>query len=169
MTIHTSDPFATPDAQRSPVRRLRGRLPAPVTIWTAGSGSEAAGLTISSVLIADGAPGRVLGLIDDESDLWEAMEATGRFTVIQLEADERLIADRFAGLLPSPGGRFRAEPWSQTRYGPVLPDHAWAACVLDQSRPYGWGLLVEATIEAVNLDSDGATALAHRRGRYLNL
>ena len=32
------DPFATPPGKRSPARRLRGRLPAPVTIWTAGEG-----------------------------------------------------------------------------------------------------------------------------------
>jgi flavin reductase (DIM6/NTAB) family NADH-FMN oxidoreductase RutF len=169
VTIHTSDPFATPEGQRSAVRRLRGRLPSPVTIWTAGDSSGAAGLTVSSVLIADGDPGRVLGLIDDESDLWQAIESSGRFTVIQLEADERQLADRFAGLLPAPGGLFRGASWIATGFGPVLPQHAWAGCVLDQARPYGWGLLIEATIESLAFDSDGSSALAHRRGRYVNM
>jgi 3-hydroxy-9,10-secoandrosta-1,3,5(10)-triene-9,17-dione monooxygenase reductase component len=169
VTIHTSDPFATPDGQRSQVRRLRGRLPSPVTIWTTGDRSEPAGLTVSSVLIADGDPGRVLGLIDDESDLWPALQASGRFVVMQLEADERQLADRFAGLLPAPGGLFRTDDWDYTDYGPVLPGHTWAGCVLDHSRAYGWGLLVEGTIDSIHLDADGSTALAHRRGRYLNL
>jgi hypothetical protein len=30
-------PFATPPDRRSPARRLRGRLLAPVTVWTAGA------------------------------------------------------------------------------------------------------------------------------------
>jgi 3-hydroxy-9,10-secoandrosta-1,3,5(10)-triene-9,17-dione monooxygenase reductase component len=169
VTIHTSDPFATPEGQRSPVRRLRSRLPSPVTIWTAGDLGDASGLTVSSVLIADGDPGRVIGLIDDESELWSSIEAGGRFAVMQLEAEERLLADRFAGLLPAPGGLFRGESWDDTDYGPVLPGHSWAGCVLDQARPYGWGMLIEATIQTVHLDPEGTTALAHRRGRYLNL
>ena len=69
MTIHHCDPFATPEGQRSPVRRLRGRLAAPVTLWTAPG---PAGLTVSSMLVAGGEPGRVLGLIDEESELWSA-------------------------------------------------------------------------------------------------
>ena len=33
--IHAGNPFATPEQDRSPTRRLRGRLIAPVTLWTA--------------------------------------------------------------------------------------------------------------------------------------
>src|SRR5437762_3494451 len=108
LTIHGTDPFATPDVQRSPVRRLRGRLPAAVTLWTAPG---PAGLTVSSTLIADGEPGRVLGLIDDESELWSAIESAGRFAVIPLAPRHRQLADRFAGLMPAPGGLFRGEAW----------------------------------------------------------
>ena len=78
VTIHSTDPFATPEEERSPVRRFRGRLPAAVTLWTAPG---PAGLTVSSTLVAAGDPGRVLGLVDDESDLWTAIEASGVFTV----------------------------------------------------------------------------------------
>ena len=75
----TVEPGADPlhrsvrDARRasSPVRRLRGRLAAPVTLWTAPG---PAGLTVSSTLVADGEPGRLLGLIDEECDLWAAVE-----------------------------------------------------------------------------------------------
>jgi flavin reductase (DIM6/NTAB) family NADH-FMN oxidoreductase RutF len=166
MTIHTTDPFATPEEGRSPVRRFRGRLPAPVTLWTAPG---PAGLTVSSTLIADGEPGRVLGLVDDESDLWTAIEATGRFTIAALEPRHRQLADRFAGLMPSPGGLFRPREWTETGYGPVLADlPGWAGCRLDQARPYGWGLLVEATIEHIELGAAGEP-LVHYRGRYREL
>src|SRR6266536_511576 len=46
-------PFATPAEWRSAARRFRGRLVAPVTVWTAGGTGDGAGLTVSSVLVAD--------------------------------------------------------------------------------------------------------------------
>jgi len=167
MTIHTTDPFATPDEGRSPVRRFRGRLAAPVTLWTAPG---PAGLTISSTLVVVGRPARVLGMLDDESDLWAAVQAGGRFTVAPLEPRHRQLADRFAGLMPAPGGLFAQEPWTETDYGPVLADvPTWAGCRLDSARPYGWGLLVEATIEHVELGTEPPEPLVHHRGRYREL
>lgn len=165
MTIHHIDPFATPEEDRSPVRRLRGRLVAPVTLWTAPG---PAGLTVSSVLVADGDPGRVLGLIDDESDLWAAARAAGRFAVCPLREGQQQLADRFAGLAPAPGGPFAQGRWSGTPYGQVPAGPAtWAGCRLDGARRYGWAVLVEATIEQVTLGDDGSP-LSHYRGRYRN-
>ncbi len=164
--IHSSDPFATPDPERSPVRRLRGRLPAAVTLWTAPG---PAGLTVSSMLVADGEPGRVLGLIDTESEFWTAAEAAGRFAVTLLGADEQQRADKFAGLMPAPGGPFASGTWTETPYGPVPPEATtWAGCRVAGTRPCGWALLVEATIEAVRLD-DAPAPLVHFRGRYRRL
>lgn len=163
--IHHTDPFATPNHQRSPVRRLRGRLPAAVTLWTAPG---PAGLTVSSTLVADGEPGRLLGLIDDESELWAAVSATGRFAVAPLGPPHRQLADRFAGLMPAPGGPFKGYDWTETPYGPVPADvGTWAGCRLDGAREYGWALLVEATIETVELGE--AVPLLHFRGRYREL
>ena len=164
--IHHSDPFATPEQDRSQIRRLRGRLAAPVTLW---STPGPAGLTVSSMLVADGEPGRVLGLIDEESELWEAVSATGRFAVVPLGPDDRQLADRFAGLMPAPGGLFASGEWIGTYYGPVPADAGtWAGCRLDGSRTYGWGLLVEATVETVRLDA-APLPLVHFRGRYRRL
>ncbi|WP_432833299.1 flavin reductase family protein [Dactylosporangium sp. CA-092794] len=166
VSIHASDPFATPDELKSPVRRLRGRLPAAVTLWTAGSGPRGEqGLTVSSMLVADGEPGRVLGLVDEESDLWAAAEASGRFAVSLLAADDRQLADRFAGLMPAPGGLFATGEWERTEWGPVPRGRSWAGCRLVGAEPKGWSLLVEATIERVEL-VDGSEPLVHERGRY---
>ncbi|MFG1996660.1 flavin reductase family protein [Actinoplanes sp. NPDC048988] len=166
VTIHSTDPFATPDEEKSAVRRLRGRLASPVTLWTTPG---PAGLTVSSTLIADGDPGRVLGLIDDESDFWDAVETSRRFTVIPLTPADRQVADRFAGLMPAPGGLFAADEWIDTEYGPVPADHGtWAGCRLESSRECGWALLVEAVIETITVDSP-AGPLIHYRGRYREL
>src|SRR5690606_15977788 len=85
VTIHYTDPFATPEPARSRSRRLRGRTPAPVTVWTAyGPDGRPAGLTVSSTVVADGDPGAILGLVDEESDLYAAATASGRFLVMVL-------------------------------------------------------------------------------------
>jgi 3-hydroxy-9,10-secoandrosta-1,3,5(10)-triene-9,17-dione monooxygenase reductase component len=166
VTIHTTDPFATPEGDKSDVRRLRGRLAAPVTLWTTVGPS---GLTVSSMLVADGDPGRVLGLIDEEADFWTAAEQAGRFAVIPLTPADQQLADRFAGLTPAPGGLFATGDWTSTPYGPV-PAHAgtWAGCRLESHRPCGWALLVEAVIETVEA-GPGPVPLVHYRGRYRNV
>lgn len=165
--IHSSDPFATPDADKSPVRRLRGRLAAPVTLWSAPG---PAGLTVSSMLVAEGDPGRILGLVDEESDFWDAAAAAGRFAVTPLGATDQQLADKFAGLMPAPGGLFAGDGWAATEYGPVPAGAAiWAGCRLEGSRPYGWALLVEATVATVTIGANAVEPLIHHRGRYRSL
>ncbi|OLB64888.1 MAG: flavin reductase [Actinobacteria bacterium 13_2_20CM_2_72_6] len=166
MSIHHTDPFATPEGDRSPLRRLRGRLASPVTLWTAPG---PAGLTMSSTLVVDGRPGRVLGLVDDESDLWAAIEDAGRFAVLPLRPEHRQLADRFAGLMPAPGGLFANGDWRETDFGPVPADAGtWAGCRLDTARPYGWALLLEGTVEQVEVGA-ADEPLVHYRGRYREL
>lgn len=169
MTIHAGDPFATPEHARSPVRRLRGRLAAAVTLWTAQApGGRPEGLTVSSTLVADGDPGRLLGLVDEESALWAAASSAGRFAVAVLGPPHRQLADRFAGLLPAPGGPFTGHEWRESGYGPVPADAAtWVGCRLAGARPVGWALLVEAVVEQVVLGDE--RPLVHYRGRYREL
>ena len=164
--IHSSDPFATPEQEKSAVRRLRGRLAAPVTLWTT---TGPAGLTVSSMLVADGEPGRVLGLIDDESDFWDAVVRTRRFAVTPLTPADQQLADKFAGLMPAPGGLFAAGAWTDTEYGPV-PAHAgiWAGCRVESDRPCGWAQLIEAVIERIGT-GPATEPLVHYRGRYHSL
>src|SRR4051812_27739109 len=92
------DPFAVPIAQRDPVRRLRGRLPAAVTVWTASfADGRPTGITVSSVLIGEGEPPVVLGLIGTLTDFWDAVCESRRFVVHVLDEDQRRVADEFAG------------------------------------------------------------------------
>ncbi|MEV6635219.1 flavin reductase family protein [Actinoplanes sp. NPDC051470] len=164
--IHTGDPFAPVASEKSPIRRLRGRFGAAVSLWTTPG---PAGLTVSSMLVADGDPGRVLGLIDEESDFWDAVAEEGRFAVTALTDADQQLADRFAGLMPAPGGLFATGAWTETEFGPVPAGAAtWAGCTLDAHRPYGWALLIEATIATVHL-GEPAPPLLHHRGRYHRL
>ncbi|AXT86783.1 flavin reductase [Aeromicrobium sp. A1-2] len=143
-------------------------MPAPVTVWTAGAGRDRRGLTMSSVLIAGGEPGRVVGLVDADSDFWESVPTSWVVNIVGVE--HRFLADAFAGTAPAPGGPFTLGEWSDSEWGPVLAGSAgWIGVRLepDRTRSVGWSLLVEGVVESVEVGS--AETLAHLRGRYLEL
>lgn len=134
--IHSEHPFATPAADRDPIRRLRGRLVAPVTVWATGDASRRAGLTVSSLMVAEGDPAELVGLINSDSDLADALAGTGTVAVSVLGWGHRQVADVFAGLAPSPGGLFRTGQWHTTEWGPLLEGAtAWVGGPLIGSIP----------------------------------
>jgi flavin reductase (DIM6/NTAB) family NADH-FMN oxidoreductase RutF len=168
VTIHSEHPFLDPDAERDQVRRLRGRLGGTVTLWTTGSSSSREGLTVSSVMVANGAPAHVLGLVDPDSSFAAAVRETGVAVVQLLEWSHRDLAEAFAGVAPAPGGVFTLGTWSQTSWGPLLSDAAGWAGVRLAAPPteIGWSLLVDCVIEQVTVGDERAP-LVHRRGRYV--
>lgn len=167
MTIHSSHPFLEPESERDPVRRLRGRLGGTVTLWTTGSGPTRAGLTVSSLMLANGSPAHALALVDPDSDFAAALERTGKAVVQLLEWKHRDLADAFAGLAPAPGGAFRMGSWTDTDWGPLLDGaSAWAGVRLaEEPRDVGWSSLVDATVEHIEIGEE-LSPLVHRRGRY---
>jgi flavin reductase (DIM6/NTAB) family NADH-FMN oxidoreductase RutF len=169
VTIHSEHPFLPPEGERSPVRRLRGRMASPVTVWTAELDGRRAGWTVSSLLLADGQPAELLGLLDEDSDLADTILQTRTLAVSLLAGQHRGLADAFAGLAPAPGGAFRLGTWRDTDWGPVLADGAgWLGVRLVEGEPQhaGWTLLVRAQVEHVALGEAGTDVLAHLRGRY---
>lgn len=168
MTIHSGHPFAQPESERDQVRRLRGRLGGTVTLWTTGTGSARAGLTVSSLMVAGGDPGHALALVDPDSDLAAALQDTGTAVVQLLEWRHRDLAEAFAGQAPAPGGPFRLGSWAETRWGPRLEDaSAWAGVrVCGEPSEVGWSLLLDTVVEHVEVGEE-QQALLHRRGRYV--
>lgn len=162
-------PFATPPERRGPARRLRGRLLAPVTVWTAGGPGDGAGLTVSSVLVADGEPARLLGLIDPASAFWEALRRTGAFVVHVLAERDRALAERFAEVRPPVRGTFDGLQVAASPWGPVLGGtRPRASCRLSGSTTVGYAELVEGVLEEVELhDLDDPLAWLH--GAYRSL
>jgi flavin reductase (DIM6/NTAB) family NADH-FMN oxidoreductase RutF len=166
VTIHSDHPFADPDPD--PVRRFRGRLGGAVSVWTAGSGPSRAGLTVSSLMVANGDPAHVLGLVDPDSDFAAAASETGACVVQLLEWADRDLAEAFAGLAPAPGGMFRLGTWGASAWGPVLSTaSAWAGVrFAEPPREVGWSLLLDGVLEHLSVEESGAP-LEHRRGRYV--
>lgn len=165
--IHDEHPFADPEGMRDPVRRFRGRLASPVTIITAGDPEGRAGLTVSSIIIAEGEPSRVYFLCGAATDLWEAVLSTGAFVIHVLERSARHLADRFAGLMPSPGGLFAGLDPDDTRHGPVIPSlPTRARCTLGGHEQVGDHALVEGIVDTIELH-DFTDPLQYFRGGYL--
>jgi len=167
MTIHDTHPFADPDPD--PARRLRGRLGGTVTLWTAGSGADRAGLTLTSVLVVLGVPARLLGLVDPDSDLADAVGETGRAVVHLLAWADRDLAEGFAGTAPAPGGVFRQAAFADTEWGPRL-EHAttWAGVRVETATDLGWSRLLTCGVEHLEVGEE-SDPLLHRRGRFVRV
>ena len=167
--IYSEDPFVAPIEERDPARRLRGRLVLPVAILTAGDEDQRTGLTVSSVMVAEGAPPLLYALLGPTTDLWYVIQETRRFVAHLATVDDREAADVFAGLRPAPGGPFLERAVEQTGYGPVLTDLLTRAhCTYQAGVEESYSVLVSATIDHVEpgpLDDP----LVYFRGRYRRL
>jgi flavin reductase (DIM6/NTAB) family NADH-FMN oxidoreductase RutF len=167
--VHEDHPFETPADQRDPARRFRGRLAGPVTIVTSGSGNHRTGLTVSSLVVAEGEPSRIYFLLGSTTDLFYGLEETGKFVVHILESKDQALADVFAGLRPSPGGKFAAVEAEQTEWGPVLTNiETRAYCTFEGGDEETFFIVAEGRIDKLEL-SEIADPLVYFRGRYRKL
>jgi flavin reductase (DIM6/NTAB) family NADH-FMN oxidoreductase RutF len=164
VTIHAEHPFLDPEPD--PVRRLRGRLGGAVTLWTTGDPTERAGLTVSSLMLANGEPARLLALVDPDSELADLLPRSGLAVVQLLSWPDRDLAEAFAGTTPAPGGPFRQAAFEQTAWGPRLASAGtWAGVRLESGVDVGWSRLLTCVVEEITIGADDAP-LIHRRGRY---
>lgn len=161
------DPFATPVDRRDPARRLRSRLPLPVTVWTTrGWSAGAAGLTVSSVIVAEGEPAAVVGLVGPLTDFWDALSESRRFVVHVLGVEDHHTADLFTGRWPvtDPFDQLavRDSPW-----GPVLDGVGTRAyCELGETTDVGYSRMIQGHIDHIDLEPRRVRPLAYFRGTY---
>ena len=154
----------------------------PVTVWLAGpeapAGMAAAGapvdgdhelvgLTVSSVLMSQGAPAMLAGLINPASDLADLLEAgPGRFAVHVLDGSHKRLAQHFAGELPAPREMLATR---RSAHGPLLDAVGdRVLCHAVSTKPFGWSLLVEAEVDDVEVGPPGK-GLAWWRGNFYTL
>jgi flavin reductase (DIM6/NTAB) family NADH-FMN oxidoreductase RutF len=166
--IHDEHPFKTPPDQRDPVRQFRGRLAAPVTVVTAGTAEKPSGLTVSSLMVAEGEPSFVHFLAGDTTDLWHSIQKTEAFIVHILDEEHRELSDRFALIRPSPGGPFAGLRVETTEFGPELSGLGNRAyCRYVGHREDAHHVLVHGEIERIELH-DLRHPLQYFRGEYFH-
>jgi flavin reductase (DIM6/NTAB) family NADH-FMN oxidoreductase RutF len=164
VTIHADHPFADPEPD--PVRRFRGRLGGTVSLWTSGTGTSRAGLTVTSYMVGAGEEPRILALLDPDADLTVSLLETGRGVVQLLGWEHRDLAEMFAGTAPAPGGMFSHAEFEQVAWGPRLASAAtWAGVRVESDQTVGWSTLVTTVVEELEVGDDDES-LRHRRGRY---
>ncbi len=165
-SLRYGNPWADPPQARDPLRRWRGHLVLPVTIWLADGGDGAApvGLTVSSLLVGQGEPAVLAGVISPSTDLADALSApSSQFVVHLVGAGQRRLAQHFAGELPAPPELLATRPGP---HGPVLEalgDRVF--CRVTSSKPFGWSVLVEAEVTDVDVGGTGK-ALAWYHGAF---
>jgi flavin reductase (DIM6/NTAB) family NADH-FMN oxidoreductase RutF len=140
-----------------------------VTILTAGDDAGRAGLTISSLMLAEGDPGSVHFLLGPTADVYDVIERTDRFVVHVLSHQHRALSEVFAGRRPSPGGPFTGVAVTDTDWGPALDDIGDRAfCSGISAVEHGYSLLVSANIGEVVV-ADLTDPLTYFRGSYRSL
>jgi 3-hydroxy-9,10-secoandrosta-1,3,5(10)-triene-9,17-dione monooxygenase reductase component len=169
-SLRYGNPWADPPTARDSLRRLRGHLVLPVTVWLAGGtapDSPPVGLTISSVLLAQGEPPVLAGLVSPSSDLADRLAAPpGRFVVHLLAAAHRRLAQHFAGDVPAPPELLATTP---SDHGPLLVAVGdRILCHAVSVKDFGWSLLAEAEVDGVEV-ADAAKGLAWFHGAFHTL
>jgi len=139
---------------------------APVTVVTAGHGEGRTGLTVSSILVAEGEPPHAHFLVGPTTDLWHAIEETEAFIVHVLEHDHRDLSAIFAFIRPHPGGLFSGLEVKDTGYGPeITPVRTRAYCRYAGHQAAGAHVMVAGRIEEIALH-DMRQPLGYFRGEY---
>ena len=97
----------------------------------------------------------MLGLVDPDSDLAAAVEATGRAVVQLLSWPDRDLAEGFAGTAPRPaacsGRRSSSTPTGDRGSSDAT---TWAGVRLEDAADVGWSRLLTCTVEHVEVGDD---------------
>jgi 3-hydroxy-9,10-secoandrosta-1,3,5(10)-triene-9,17-dione monooxygenase reductase component len=166
--IRSGDPFADRPEDRDPGRRFRGRLATPVTAWTSESPATGrAAITVASLMIGEGAPSTIFGLIDPLSTFVDAVTSSRRFVVHIVPEGRYRLADQLAGRSHTALDRFADVAVSTSGWGPVIDDlTSRAYCSVLDVDPVGAALLVSGVIDEIDLEDPAPEPLVYLRGYY---
>jgi flavin reductase (DIM6/NTAB) family NADH-FMN oxidoreductase RutF len=138
----------------------------PVTVWLAHpvGGDGPVGLTVSSVVLSEGEPAMLAGLVAPLSDLADVIgRPPGYFVVHILGGAHRRVAQHFAGEVPAPAGILAAR---ESVHGPLLDAVGdRLLCRAVSAKPFGWSLLVEAEVDEIHV-GDAGPGLAWYHGAF---
>ena len=120
-------------------------------------------------MVGEGDPSFLALLIGTTTDLWDAIESSGRFVVHILDSSRREDADVFAGLRPRPGGAFTGVATTDTEWGPVfdaVPNRAF--CRLASTTELPFHQLVTGEVDRIEI-ADLAEPAVYFRGEHRKL
>jgi flavin reductase (DIM6/NTAB) family NADH-FMN oxidoreductase RutF len=155
---------ATPD-QRRRYRQTIGRFATGVAVVTAQSGDGPVGMTANALCSLSLEPLLVLVCIDNSARTLGPIEATGRFAVNVLRAEQHALADAFASKEPKQR-HFADVAWRLHQGVPVLHESlAWLVCDLRELHPGGDHKIGIGAVTDMGQDVSGRP-LVWYEGRY---
>ena len=145
---------ATVEAFKHGMRVMAGA----VTIVTAGTGTDAAGLTATAVCSLSMEPPRLLVCLNKFGSTFARLAETGRFCVNLVAAQDRIVAERFAGRTGQSGAdKFAGNGWvietdAAPRLGSAL---AAISCSVHSVTVLETHAIVIGNVDAVSNGADG--------------
>jgi flavin reductase (DIM6/NTAB) family NADH-FMN oxidoreductase RutF len=139
-----------------------------VTVVTSLHEGRPAGLTATSVCSVSAEPPQLLVCVNRAAEANATIRASGRFCVNVLAADQRALADRFAGRSGQFGAaRFSGARWTRLVTGAPVLEGCRAAfdCQLADAVEAGTHTIFVGLVEAVAIRPDLAPLVYHE-GEY---
>ncbi|RBP09860.1 flavin reductase (DIM6/NTAB) family NADH-FMN oxidoreductase RutF [Roseiarcus fermentans] len=158
--LHGVDSQGFKDAMR--------QLASGVCVVTVGAGDERNGLTATSVSSLSDEPPTLLVCVHRAASSYPAFERYGAFAVNVLAADQREIADRFAGATNAGGaGRFAGGRWLELPDGGVCLAESVAVldCEVEERIERHSHAIVIGRVRRTMIGANSG-ALVYWRGRY---
>jgi flavin reductase (DIM6/NTAB) family NADH-FMN oxidoreductase RutF len=158
---------ADPQLFRQALRQLAGG----VSVITTGRGAARTGLVATSVSSLSAEPPTLMFGLNLASSSFPVLRAHGAFAVNLLAADQKPIADRFAGRGGEKGlARYAEASWTEGASGSALLDGALANldCEIEELIERHSHAIVIGRIREIRIGSESA-ALLYWRGAYERL
>lgn len=137
-----------------------------ICLLTATADGERHGLTVSSFCSVSLTPPTVMASIERQGQTRALIQDSRAFGINILRADQRVLAERFAGLLGE-GDRFDGNQWTKgaVTEAPLLTDAlAWLECrVLQQYEVGEHSVLIGLVLAAQVKDAEATPLLYHQR------
>lgn len=159
--------MTTPEQQRR-YRQTIGHFATGVAVVTAQSAEGPVGMTANALCSLSLDPLLLLVCIDNSARTLAPIEATGRFAVNVLRAEQHSLADAFASK-DTKQVHFAGAPWRLHEAVPVLEEAlAWLVCDLRELHPGGDHTIGIGAVTEMDHDARGRP-LVWYEGRYAAL
>ena len=138
-----------------------------VSVITVGAGAERTGLTVTSAVSLSVDVPTMLVSVNRTASAWPILQKYRHFCVNFLTAEQREVADRFAGKDGVKGAaRYESARWSTLETGALALDGAVASvdCRVEEFIERHSHVIVLGTVQAIRLQ--GGEPLVYSRGRY---
>ena len=144
-------------------RQVLGHFPTGVTVITAVSDGQPAGLAVGSFASVSIDPPLVGFFANRASSSWPKIEASGSFCVNVLSEDQEEVCRRFAS---KGDDKFAGLGWHSARSGsPILGGVlAWIDCDIESVAEAGDHVCVLGRIKAMDIGHEGGPLIFYRGG-----